>query len=98
MKHAIGTACRDTDAIILDRANVWILPGAPGILHYCKKDKANYIVIQKVEEKHPPTPPTPGGQLGFVRPFRGCANPVQSSSPLKNFHLPSTERTLGVGS
>ena len=69
MKHAIVTACRDTDAIILDKANVWILPGAPGILHYCKKDKANYIVIQKVEEKHPPPPPHPGGSARFCPPL-----------------------------
>ena len=81
LNKAIGSWDREVACLILEKAKVYSIPGAPGILHYCEKDKANYLVVADT----------------FL-PLSGCGSPVQTSSPLKNCHLPSTERTEGTGS
>ena len=45
LNKAIGSWDREMACLILEKAKVYIIPGPPGILHYCEKDKANYVVV-----------------------------------------------------
>ena len=42
---AIGSMDREMGCLILEKARVHIIRGPRGVLHYCEKDQANYIVI-----------------------------------------------------
>jgi len=48
LNRAIGSWERDITCLIMKKSNVYIIRGPPGVVQYCKKDQANYIVIPTV--------------------------------------------------